>query len=261
MSRAVDGEVGCTRPGMIYRGNCVVAPVSSGSVALVGLVVLLASSVPFVPTGEVVSGAAALTQSVPWLLVVLAVVVAASVAGDAVMLLGVRALARLSRRRSTGEPTGDSAGEQTGPTGLRGRVDAWLRRLGGTVRDNAFTSVVTGRLVPGGRAPVIVALALERYPLHRFVGADLVACTAWAGVYVALGALGGRVSGHPLVGTAVAVAAAVALGAGMQLVGAQRRAHARRTAQEAQEAPEAPEAPEAQGVELTAPGGTRSPVR
>jgi len=225
-----------------------VAPVSSGSVALVGLVVLLASSVPFVPTGEVVSGAAALTQSVPWLLVVLAVVVAASVAGDSVMLLGVRALARLARRRPT-SPTSPTSltsltgGEPAGVPGLRGRVDAWLRRLGGTVRDNAFTSVVTGRLVPGGRAPVIVALALERYPLHRFVGADLVACTAWASVYVALGALGGRVSGHPLVGTAVAVAAAVALGAGLQVVGAQRRAHARRDA----------------GV--TAPGGTRSPVR
>lgn len=228
---------------MIHRGNFAEVPVSSGSVALVGLVVLLASSVPFVPTGEVVSGAAALTPSVPWLLVVLAVVVAASVAGDSVMLLGVRALARLSHRRaSAADPTAPTA-----LTGLRGRLDGWLRRLGGTVRDNAFTSVVTGRLVPGGRAPVIVALALERYPLHRFVGADLVACTAWAGVYVALGALGGRVSGHPLVGTAVAVAAAVALGAGMQVVGAQRRAHARRHA--------------TTGSEVTAPGGTRSPVR
>jgi len=237
------GPFGAT--GMIRQSNCVVAPVSSGSVALVGLVVLLASSVPFVPTGEVVSGAAALTQSVPWLLVVLAVVVVASVAGDSLMLLGVRALARLAHRRPT-SPTGAA------PTGLRGRVDTWLRRLGGTVRANAFTSVVTGRLVPGGRAPVIVALALERYPLHRFVGADLVACTAWASTYVALGALGGQVSGHPLVGTAVAVAAAVALGAGLQVVGAQRRAHARRTAQ-----PTGPVEPEA----LTAPGGTRSPVR
>jgi len=243
-----------------------VAPVSSGSVALVGLVVLLASSVPFVPTGEVVSGAAALTQSVPWLLVVLAVVVVASVAGDSLMLLGVRALARLAHRRPT-SPTGTDLTELSAPsepseplppTGLRGRVDTWLRRLGGTVRANAFTSVVTGRLVPGGRAPVIVALALERYPLHRFIGADLVACTAWASTYVALGALGGQVSGHPLVGTAVAVAAAVALGAGLQVVGAQRRAHARRTARPSQDT--GPTGPVAPGT-LTAPGGTRSPVR
>lgn len=227
---------------MICRGNCVAAPVSAGSVALVGLFVLLASSVPFVPTGEVVSGAAALTRSVPWLLAVLAVVVVASVAGDAVMLLAVRALARASRRHPATGPGAVGAP----PTGLRGRVDGWVRRLGGTVRENAFTAVVTGRLVPGGRAPVIVALALQRYPLHRFVGADLVACLAWASVYVALGALGGRTSGHPLVGTAAAVVAAVALGAGLQLAGAHRRSHARRAVAD-------------QG--LTAPGGTRCPAR
>jgi membrane protein DedA with SNARE-associated domain len=187
--------------------------VGLGRTALLGLGVLVGSAVPFVPTGEVVSAAATLASG-SWLdlVVVFAVVLVASVLGDSTMLLGAGAVAR------------SVTPAQRAWLGAR-RLAPAVRRARASIASHAPQAVLTGRLVPGGRAPVIIALGIARYPVGRFMAADALACGAWAGIYVALGALGGRISGHPLLGVAVAVVCAVALGLGVSQVQRMREHH------------------------------------
>jgi membrane protein DedA with SNARE-associated domain len=156
---------------------------------LLGLVVLVASALPFVPTGEIVSGAAALAAaSTPAVVALFFLAWICSWAGDTLLLLEVRLLARplqswLDRRAS--HPKVLQAQER-------------LER-------NAFVAVVTARLVPGMRAFVILALGLVGTSLRRFVVADLVGCGIWAAAYTAAGAIGGRLTTHPVVAVVVAI--------------------------------------------------------
>jgi membrane protein DedA with SNARE-associated domain len=157
--------------------------------------VLLGSAIPFMPTGELVSGSAALVAdrwwSVFWIFLVSWV---CSVLGDTLLLLEVRL--------------------------LRHRLEVWLdrRKIGTRVRraqsaltNNAFSAVMMGRLIPGGRAPVIIALGLSRFSVRRFVRFDLAACAAWAVIYSVIGAVGGSLVSNPLWAMVIAVAAAVSL--------------------------------------------------
>jgi membrane protein DedA with SNARE-associated domain len=173
-----------------------------GLADLLGLAssVLLGSAIPFLPTGELVSGSAALVAG-SWLSVSLIFVVSwvCSVLGDTLLLLEVRL--------------------------LRGRVEVWLdrhkiacrvRRAREALTKNAFSAVMTGRLIPGGRAPVIIALGLSRFPVRQFVKIDLAACAAWAAVYSVIGALGGSLVSSPVWAMIIAVAAALSLSVVMQ---------------------------------------------
>ena len=45
---------------------------------------------------------------------------------------------------------------------------------------NSFHAILTGRLIPGGRTPVIAALGLSHFPFRRFLPASVVACGIWA---------------------------------------------------------------------------------
>lgn len=169
---------------------------------LLFVAVTVGSAIPFVPTGEMVSGAAALAHgSRVDVVVIFLIAWIASVLGDTILLLE----ARLGARR------------------IRGWVDkrAFAERVHQAERKlhlNAFNAVVTGRLVPGGRAPVIIALGLGRYPVRRFVAYDAVACALWAAVYAGLGSLGGRIADHPVWGIVIAILFAVLLGALVQQV-------------------------------------------
>lgn len=164
-----------------------------GGLLLLGLTVLVASSVPFVPTGELVSGAAALAApSLAGTVAVFLVCWLCSTVGDTVLM----SAARLLRRPLQGWLDRHA----TGPRVEQAR--RWLDR-------RAFSAVVTARLVPGTRAPVIIALGLSGASRRRFVVADLVGCGLWAVLYTAAGALGGRVSSHPLLAVTAAVVLAV----------------------------------------------------
>lgn len=109
---------------------------------------MVGTSIPFVPTGEMVSGAAALTaQSLPTVGWIFLIAWLCSLLGDTVLMLATRLAA--------------------------GPVQSWLaRRTFGQrvlraeqrLTANAFPAVVTARLIPGGRAPVIAALGLGRVP-------------------------------------------------------------------------------------------------
>ncbi len=163
---------------------------------LLAVSVLVGSALPFVPTGEMVSGASALAARSELNVVLIFVITwLCSVIGDTLMLLE----ARWGRRR----------------------LQAWLsgRRFAtrvtaaqGALTANAFNAVVTGRLIPGGRTPVIVALGLSRFPVRRFVLIDTVACALWAGIYSSLGFVGGRLVTDPVWAMAIAIGFAVAVG-------------------------------------------------
>lgn len=167
---------------------------------LLAVSVLVGSAIPFIPTGEMVSGAAAVaSHSKLNVLLIFVITWVCSVLGDTVMLME----ARLGRRRLQG----------------------WLDRakFGDRVRTaqhgltaNAFNAVVTGRLIPGGRTPVIVALGLSRFPVRRFILLDTVACALWAGIYSTIGSIGGRIANHPLWAMVIAIAFAVSMGVAVQ---------------------------------------------
>src|SRR4051812_25776494 len=149
-----------------------------------------------------VSGAAAFaSHSRLNVLLIFVITWVCSVLGDTVMLVEARLGARrlrpwIARRR------------------FADRVDS--ARLGLT--SNALNAIVTGRLIPGGRTPIIVALGLSRFPVRRFMAFDTVACALWAGIYSSIGSIGGRIAHHPLWALVVAIAFAVSVGALVQQV-------------------------------------------
>ena len=169
---------------------------------LLAIAVLVGSAIPFVPTGEMVSGAAAFAaHSRLNVLLIFVITWICSVLGDTVMLvearLGARKLRPWIARRRFAERVNQA---QTGLT------------------NNAFNAIVTGRLIPGGRTPIIVALGLSRFSVRRFMLFDTVACGLWAGIYSSIGSIGGRIAQHPVWAMVIAIAFAVSVGALVQQV-------------------------------------------
>ncbi len=158
--------------------------------------VLVGSAIPFIPTGEMVSGAAAVAaHSKLNVLLIFLITWICSVLGDAVMLMEVR-LGRRQMQRWL-----DKA-----------KFGARVQTAQQSLTSNAFNAVVTGRLIPGGRTPVIVALGLSRFSVRRFMLLDSVACALWAGIYSTIGSIGGRIATHPAWAMVIAIAFAVSMG-------------------------------------------------
>jgi len=166
------------------------------------LSVTIGSALPFVPTGEMVSGAAAFAAHSELNVVLIFVITwLCSVLGDSIMLMEARLGARrlrpwIARRKFAGKVT---------------QAQEALNR-------NAFNAIVTGRLIPGGRTPVIVALGLGRFPLRRFLLPDIVACALWAAIYSTLGSIGGRIAHHPIWAMVIAIAFATSIGVLVQKI-------------------------------------------
>lgn len=155
----------------------------------------IGSAIPFVPTGEMVSGSSALAaHSRLDVFLIFVITWVASVIGDTLLLLEARLGSRRLRPWLERRKYAD-------------RVHQAEKKLHG----NAFTAIITGRLVPGGRAPVIIALGLGRFPLRRFLPADLVGCGLWALIYSTIGSIGGKIANHPLWGMVIAIAFAVCI--------------------------------------------------
>lgn len=169
---------------------------------LLALSVLVGSAIPFVPTGEMVSGAAAFaSHSRLNVLVIFLVTWVCSVLGDTVMLVEARLGARRLR-----------------PWLARRKFAERVNQAQEGLTRNAFNAIVTGRLIPGGRTPVIVALGLSRFSFRRFMLMDLVACGLWAGIYSTIGSIGGRIANHPVWAMVIAIAFAVSMGALVQQI-------------------------------------------
>lgn len=163
---------------------------------LLAVSVLIGSAIPFVPTGEMVSGAAAVAaHSKLNVLLIFLITWICSVLGDTLMLME----ARLGRRRLQGWLD-------------RSKFGARVRTAQQGLTANAFNAVLTGRLIPGGRSPVIVALGLSRFSVRRFLLLDTFACALWAAIYSTIGSVGGRIATHPIWAMVVAIAFAVSMG-------------------------------------------------
>lgn len=144
-----------------------------------------------------VSGAAAVAShaeelNVLWVFLITWV---CSVLGDTLMLIESRLGAHKLR-----------------PWLARRKFHARVQQAQESLTSNAFNAILTGRLIPGGRTPVILALGLSRYSIRRFVLYDAVACAVWAFIYSSLGSIGGRVAHHPVWGMVIAIAFAVSVG-------------------------------------------------
>ena len=162
--------------------------------------VLIGSALPFVPTGEMVSGAAAYASHSKLNVALIFVITwICSVLGDTLMLME----ARLGRRRLQ---------RWLDRAKFGARVTTAQQALTG----NAFNAVITGRLIPGGRTPVILALGLSRFSVRRFMLIDTIACALWAGIYSTIGSIGGRIATHPVWAMVIAIAFAVSMGALVQ---------------------------------------------
>jgi membrane protein DedA with SNARE-associated domain len=169
--------------------------------------VLLGSIVPVVPTGAIVSAAAALAVTGTGgpgrlsLALVLLVSVAGALIGDLVTFgaakLGSPAAVRLIAR---GQP----------PERIEAMRERFARR--------GLLLVVVGRLVPAGRIPVLLAAGALDHPWRRLVPAALLACVLWAVAYALLGIVSGGLFDSPLVAVLVATALVFAVAAAGALV-------------------------------------------
>ncbi|MEV6567817.1 DedA family protein [Streptomyces kronopolitis] len=161
------------------------------------LLVVLGSLVPVVPTGALVSSAAAVAfhHSSPFaLLLVFAVAALAAFLGDV-------GLYWLGRRGTT------SPGGSRWLARLRARAaPERLARAQDGLREHGVLVLVLSRLVPAGRIPVMLACLLSAMPLRRFVRGDLPACLAWAAAYQLIGLLSGSLFGEPWQGVLLAIA-------------------------------------------------------
>ncbi len=169
--------------------------------------VLLGSVVPVVPTGAVVSAAAALAVtgglSLPLVLVlsVLGALLGDLVTFGAAKLGSATTLRWVARGQS--------------PERLAAVRDRFARQ--------GLLLVVVGRLLPAGRIPVLLAAGALDHPWRRLVPAALLACTLWAIAYALLGIVSGGLFDDPLVATLVATALVLVVAAVGTLVQRLRR--------------------------------------
>ncbi|WP_436739681.1 DedA family protein [Streptomyces sp. BBFR102] len=168
------------------------------------LLILLGALVPVVPTGAIVSGAAAVAfqQAAPLTLLVLFLVSAlAAFLGDLVLYrLGQRGV-----RSRGGSRWLDALRQRAAPD----RLEQARARL----EDHGVTVLILSRLIPAGRVPVMLACLLARMPLARFARADGPACLAWTATYQLIGIVGGSLFAEPWEGVAAAVVLTVLISA------------------------------------------------
>jgi membrane protein DedA with SNARE-associated domain len=159
---------------------------------LIGLAgaVLIGAVLPILPTGAAVSAGAVLaSHHQPIGLVgVLIAGAGGAYAGDLVVYAALRA-------------GGERVAWRIGWLRENASLDALRTRLTG----HETTVLLTSRLIPGGRVPVLLAAGLAGYPWQRFAVVDLTASTLWAGVYMAIGLIGYALFDEPWEGVVAAI--------------------------------------------------------
>jgi membrane protein DedA with SNARE-associated domain len=142
--------------------------------ALAGAV-LIGAVLPVLPTGAAVSAGAVLaSHSHPIGLVgVLIAGAAGAYVGDLIVYAGCRF-------------GGERLAKRIGWLRDNASLDALRIRLA----EHEVSVLLTSRLIPGGRVPVLLAAGLAGYPWQRFALVDLTASSLWAAVYMAIGLLG-----------------------------------------------------------------------
>lgn len=84
--------------------------------------------------------------------------------------------------------------------------------------------LISARFIPGDRTATTLTSGIVRYPRPRFVGFAAIAGLLWATYSVGIGIAGGMVfRTEPLLGVAVGIDLALALGGGIELARSLRR--------------------------------------
>lgn len=140
-------------------------------------VVAFGAIVPVVPTGAAVSVAAAVGGLNPLVFVVVVLFGAAGAyIGDIVTYAALRA---------AGQPLAERVGWLK-----RGHAAETLAAMRQQIEERELPVLLTSRLIPGGRVPVLLAAALGGYSWRRFAVADVAAATLWAAFYGVIGVAG-----------------------------------------------------------------------
>ncbi|MEV8371981.1 VTT domain-containing protein [Kribbella sp. NPDC056861] len=158
--------------------------------ALAGAV-LIGAVLPILPTGAAVSAGAVLAShdNPIGLVGVLIAGAGGAYLGDLIVYAGCRA-------------GGEKLAKRVGWLRDNEALDALRVRLA----EHEITVLLTSRLIPGGRIPVLLAAGLAGYRWHRFAVVDLAASSAWAAVYMAIGLLGYALFPEPWQGVVAAIA-------------------------------------------------------
>ncbi|MFB6722567.1 DedA family protein [Kribbella sp. NPDC056345] len=157
--------------------------------ALAGAV-LIGAVLPVLPTGAAVSAGAVLaSHSSPIGLVgVLIAGAAGAYIGDLIVYAGCRF-------------GGEKLAKRIGWLRDNEKLDALRDRLS----EHEIGVLLTSRLIPGGRVPVLLAAGLAGYRWERFAVVDLAASSLWAAVYMAIGLLGYALFPEPWQGVVAAI--------------------------------------------------------
>ena len=181
--------------------------------ALAGAV-LLGAVLPVLPTGAAVSAGAVLaSHNNP---IGLAGVLLAGAAGAYVGDLIVYAGCRFG---------GERLAKRVGWLRNNGSLDSLRERLS----EHEIGVLLTSRLIPGGRVPVLLAAGLAGYKWERFALVDLAASSLWAAVYIAIGLLGYALFDKPWQGVLAAIVLVIlttVLSSAIQRARRRKRSHA-----------------------------------
>lgn len=170
--------------------------------ALAGAV-LVGAVLPILPTGAAVSAGAVLAShgNPIGLVGVLIAGAGGAYAGDLIVYAGCRA---------GGEKLAKKIGWLRDNTSL----DALRERLA----EHEITVLLTSRLIPGGRIPVLLAAGISGYRWHRFAVVDLAASSVWSAVYMAIGLLGYALFDKPWQGVVAAIVLVLLITVGSSLI-------------------------------------------
>lgn len=167
-------------------------------------VVAFGAVVPVVPTGAAVSVAAALADRNPLVfLVVVAFGAAGAYLGDIITYAVLRV---------AGQPLAERIGWLR-----RGHAAETLRHMREEIERRELPVLLTSRLIPGGRVPVLLAAALGGYSWRRFAVADVAAASLWSLLYALIGLLGRAVFPEPWQAAVAAIVLVLLVSAGNEL--------------------------------------------
>ncbi|WP_433168504.1 DedA family protein [Kribbella sp. CA-247076] len=157
--------------------------------ALAGAV-LLGAVLPVLPTGAAVSAGAVLAShhNPIGLVGVLIAGAGGAYVGDLIVYAGCRF-------------GGERLAKRVGWLRDNETLDALRDRLA----EHEIGVLLTSRLIPGGRVPVLLAAGLAGYRWERFALVDLAASSLWAAVYMAIGLIGYALFDEPWQGVLAAI--------------------------------------------------------
>jgi membrane protein DedA with SNARE-associated domain len=164
-------------------------------------IVTVGAAVPFLPSGAPLSAGAALAAKDGALTVALVFMIGAAAAYVGDLLTYVALLTTVRQTSSTHGRLGRWVNKE--------RQSKAVQRVERAFEKRPMRTMMVSRLVPGGRTPVLIVVALDEYAFAKYAAADIVAAIAWSAYYTASGLAGRALFANA--GEAVAASLALVL--------------------------------------------------